>query len=153
EGDCNDHNPMIKKGMPEICGDGLDNDCDGVADRTNDGNGGSKACSPYDPAVDLKLNPLSFDGADPVISYKDGTVDGSLKLVAGPSIFSVNIPVTNGITLDLRITGATVEGTLLPDGTTMTGRLGGVIDAKTADTIRGLNVTSIGLTPENSLLD
>jgi hypothetical protein len=33
------------------------------------------------------------------------------------------------------------------------GRLGGVIDAKTADTIRGLNVDQIGLTPENSLLD
>jgi hypothetical protein len=32
-------------------------------------------------------------------------------------------------------------------------RLGGVIDAKTADTIRGLEVEQIGLTPENSLLD
>ena len=33
------------------------------------------------------------------------------------------------------------------------GRLGGVIDAKTADTIRGLEVDQIGLLPENSLLD
>src|SRR5207302_8305107 len=33
QGDCDDTNAMIKKGMPEICGDGLDNDCDGVADR------------------------------------------------------------------------------------------------------------------------
>jgi hypothetical protein len=88
-----------------------------------------------------------------VISFKDGTVDSANKLVAGPSIFSVNIPVTDGITLDLRITGATIEGTLDADGTTMNGRLGGVIDAKTADTIRGLNVSQIGLTPENSLLD
>jgi hypothetical protein len=35
----------------------------------------------------------------------------------------------------------------------MNGRLGGVIDANTADTIRGLDVPEISLTPENSLLD
>ena len=33
------------------------------------------------------------------------------------------------------------------------GHLGGVIDARTADTIRGLEVEQIGLTPEDSLLD
>ena len=33
------------------------------------------------------------------------------------------------------------------------GRLGGVIDAKTADVIRGLDVEMIGLKPEDSLLD
>jgi hypothetical protein len=33
------------------------------------------------------------------------------------------------------------------------GHLGGVIDSKTADTIRGLEVEQIGLLPENSLLD
>ena len=99
------------------------------------------------------LDPLSLMGGAPVIAFKDGTVDASNKLVAGPSIFSVNIPVTDGITLDLKITGATIEGTLAADGTTMNGRLGGVIDGKTADTIRGLDVEQIGLTPENSLLD
>jgi hypothetical protein len=153
QGDCDDHNPMVGKGMPEICGDGLDNDCDGVADRTSDGQGGSTACSPFDGTRDLNLNPLALEGGAPVISFKDGTVDGANKLVAGPSIFSVNIPVTDGINLDLRITGATIEGTLGANGTTMNGKLGGVIDAKTADTIRGLDVSQIGLTPENSLLD
>src|SRR5690606_8765676 len=52
-----------------------------------------------------------------------------------------------------RITGAQIEATLAADGSTMNGRLGGVIDALTADTIRGLDVEQIGLTPENSLLD
>lgn len=153
QGDCDDHNAMVKKGAAEICGDGLDNDCDGVADRTDDGAGNSTACSPYDASADLALDPLSLEGGAPVISFTSGEVDASKKLVAGPSIFSVNIPVTDGITLDLRITGATIEGTLADDGTTMNGRLGGVIDAKTADTVRGLNVDEIGLTPENSLLD
>jgi putative metal-binding protein len=155
QGDCDDHNPMVKKGMPEICGDGLDNDCDGVADRTVDAQGNAIACSPFDAMSpkDIVLDPLSFNGTDPVIAFRDGTVDASLKLVAGPSLFSVNIPVTNGITLDLRITGATIEGDVQSNGTTMNGKLGGVIDAKTADTIRGLNVSQIGLTPENSLLD
>ena len=153
DGDCNDHDATVKKGGAEVCGDGLDNDCDGVADRSEDASGNAIACSPYDGTQDLSLDPLSLEGSAPVISFKDGTVDAANKLVAGPSIFSVNIPVTDGITLDLRITGATIEATLGADGTTMNGRLGGVIDAKTADTIRGLDVDQIGLTPENSLLD
>ena len=152
-GDCDDHDNTVGKGMPEVCGDGLDNDCDGVADRSQDASGNATACSPFDGTRDLALNPLSLEGGAPVISFKDGTVDATNNLVAGPSIFSVNIPVTDGINLDLRITGATIEGTLAADGTTMNGRLGGVIDAKTADTIRGLDVSQIGLTPDNSLLD
>ena len=30
-GDCNDANPSMNPGHPEIEGDGLDNDCDGIA--------------------------------------------------------------------------------------------------------------------------
>jgi hypothetical protein len=154
QGDCNDHNNTIKKGAAEICGDGLDNDCDGVADRTEDGAGNATACSPFDSGkADLTLDPLSLSGNQPLIAFKDGTVDSSLKLVAGPSVFSVNIPVYEGLDLELRISGATIEGTLAADGTTMNGRLGGVIGSNTADTIRGLDVSQIGLTPENSLLD
>jgi hypothetical protein len=153
QGDCDDHNPDVHPGHPEICGDGFDNDCDGVADRSTDAQGNVTACSPYASDADLYLDPLSLNNGAPMIAFKDGTVDGSLKLVAGPSIFGVNIPVTDGISLDLRITGATIEATLLGDGSTMTGRLGGVIDARTADTIRGLDVDQIGLKPENSLLD
>jgi hypothetical protein len=149
--------------MAEICGDGLDNDCDGVADRSVDGSGNVTACSPYDavhPAT-IPLDPLSFnpDGS-PAITFKDGKItanaDGTFTLAAGPDLFGVNIPVTDGITLDLKITGATLQAQILngPNGAyQMMGRLGGVIDAKTADTIRGLNVTQIGLTPDDSLLD
>jgi hypothetical protein len=155
QGDCDDTNPMVKKGMPEICGDGLDNDCDGTADRTEDGSGNAIACNIMDGSMplDLPLDALSLMDGQPQIAFTSGTIDKNNKLVAGPGTFSVNIPVTNGITLDLKITGATIEGDMQADGTIMNGRLGGVIDAKTADTIRGLSVSQIGLTPDDSLLD
>jgi hypothetical protein len=161
DGDCDDTNAMVKKGMPEICGDGLDNDCDGVADRTANANG-QPACSPFDPVAlqNIPLDPLSFDAnGAPAISFNDGTIDmedGKLVLNAGPSLFSVNIPVTDGINLDLKISGATIKADVVQNGDKITlanGHLGGVIDAKTADTIRGLTVDQIGLTPDDSLLD
>jgi len=155
DGDCNDHDATIYKGHPEICGDGKDNDCDGVADRSTDAQGNVTACSPFDTAhpVDIKLDPLSFVGSAPAIAFTSGEINSSMTLTAGPSLFSVNIPVTSGITLDLKISGATIKGTINPDGSITNGKLGGVIDAKTADTIRGLNVDQIGLTPDKSLLD
>ena len=155
QGDCDDTNNMVKKGMAEICGDGLDNDCDGVADRTV---ADAAVCSPFNPAApqDIALDPLSLSGGAPVIVFNSATVDSKGLLHGGPSIFSVNIPVALGITLDLRISGATIEGQLTDENGAVVikgGRLGGVIDGKTADTIRGLNVDQIGLKPENSLLD
>ncbi len=155
QGDCDDTNPTVGKGFPEICGDGLDNDCDGVADRSTDSAGNVTACSPYDTVnlADITLDPLSFSNGAPVIAFTSGVVDANNVLSAGPGLFSVNIPVTDGITLDLEISGATIQSTLAADGTTMNGRLGGVIAANIMDTIRGLNVSQIGLTPDDSLLD
>jgi predicted small lipoprotein YifL len=155
QGDCDDHNPMVRSGLAEICGDGLDNDCDGVADRTSDSAGRPVACSPYDPSapVDLTLDPVSLEAdGSPLVAFKDGTVDSGNKLRAGPSIFQISIPIF-GFSLDLTIVGATIEATLQPDGTTTNGRIGGVIDARTADALRGIEISQIGLTPENSLLD
>jgi hypothetical protein len=164
-GDCNDDAADLKAasihpGADEICGNGLDEDCDGVADRQIR-TGMEPACSPFDAntLADIPLDPLSFIGSDPAISFVDGVIStqsGVLTLDAGPSIFSVNIPVTDGINLDLRITGATIKADVVQQGTAIilkNGHLGGVIDSHTADTIRGLEVEQIGLTKENSLLD
>ena len=166
QGDCDDRVGMgatIHPGAVEICGDGLDNDCDGVADRSHDAMGVVTACSPYEAGKqDIHLDPLSFSppgSMTPVITFKDGVITsegGALTLNAGPSIFGVQIPVTDGITLDLKISGATIKADVVTEGGAIVlknGHLGGVLDAKTADTIRGLTVTQIGLLPENSLLD
>ncbi|MBS1118333.1 MAG: putative lipoprotein [Deltaproteobacteria bacterium] len=159
QGDCDDTNAAVKHGAVEICGDGLDNDCDGVADRTVRA-GMQPVCSPFDRGVaEISLDPTSFVSGEPAVAFRDGVIteqDGTLRLEAGPSVFSVNIPVTDGVTLDLKITGATIKADVVDEGGAIVlknGRLGGVIDSKTADTIRGLKVDLLGLLPENSLLD
>ncbi len=155
DGDCDDTDATVYKGAPEICGDGKDNDCDGIADRTT---ADPTVCSPFNAAapVDVYLDPLSFDDSgNPVIAFKDGSIVGGV-LNAGPGLFGVNIPVSDGITLDLQISGATIQANAVMMGDSIVftgGRLGGVLDAKTMDTLRGLNVSQIGLTAEDSLLD
>lgn len=160
DGDCDDNNAMVAAGMAEICGDGLDNDCDGNADFGLDAMQ-KPMCSPYDDTPDvIGLDPLGFDSTGkPLIAFTSGTVTmegGVRKLRAGPGVFSVKIPVTDDLNLDLRISGAIIEGDLVM-GTAgwgiQNGRLGGVIDANTADKITGLEVSEIGLNPEDTLLD
>jgi hypothetical protein len=163
EGDCNDDNNLIHPGISDVCGDGLDNDCSGVADRGLDGT--TIVCNPFDlanPADEsIPLDPLSFDdGGAPVIAFDSGQIvaGGStgLLLKAGPGLFSVAIPVTDDIVLDLRITGAQIEAEVVEDANGIylqNARLGGVLDAQTADSIRGLDVPDIGLTPDKTLLD
>lgn len=163
EGDCDDTNDMIHPGISEVCGDGYDNDCDGTADRGVDGQ--TVVCNPFDlvGAADepIALDPLSFDNAGkPVIFFDSGQIvaGGStgLMLKAGPGLFSVAIPVTDEIVLDLRITGAMIEAEVVQDANGIYlqhGRLGGVLDAQTADKITGLDVPDISLTPDKTLLD
>jgi Putative metal-binding motif len=165
DGDCDDTNPMVggrtAVGGPrqaEMCGDGLDNDCNGVADR-NAGDPPSQ-CYPFDSTPDtIAIDPRSFEAGKPVIKFDSGAVTmvaGKLQLNAGPSLFAVTLPISSGINLTLKITGTQIQADVVDTGGVITlknGRLGGVIDAVTADGIRGLTVTQIGLKPEDSLLD
>lgn len=159
DGDCDDTR-MEVDGAAEVCGDGLDNDCDGVADWGLVGD--SPACTPYDDSSPdrLVLDQASFnDDGSPVIAFTDGQVveeGGKLMLHGGPALFSISLPIQTSLALDLKLTGATIEGELYetPSGWGIRGgKLGGVIDARTADNIRGIEVPDINLGPEDSLLD
>ncbi len=160
DGDCDDTRPEVNRGE-EVCGDGLDNDCDGSADWALADEGGP-FCTPYDVDTPdtLELDPASFadDGA-PRTAFRSGRAieeGGALVLEVGPTILTLPIPVAEGVDLDLRITGARIRAELVmtPAGWGMTGgRLGGVIDAASADEIRGVAVDAIQLDPDRSLLD
>ncbi|HEY3354915.1 MAG TPA: putative metal-binding motif-containing protein [Polyangia bacterium] len=157
-----------KPGNKEICGDGLDNDCNGAAD---DG------CNPYcDPKLTtgvaacsssyvtahgdtldaIAIDPLSVDGTTPKISFMNGSITDGL-LHAGPSVFNLTIPIQSNVAIDFRITAAIIEGKLTVDdrgGVSLTdAMLGGVLDAHSMGRITGLDISDIQVTPEDTLLD
>ncbi len=126
-GDCDDTEPQVQgSSMTEICGDGLDNDCDGIADF-------DPACTPYDATADvLYIDEASLDRGVPTNYVRSGAVvvnDGTPHLVAGPSELTVAIRFAD-IGLSLHIFGAFLEADLVPyaDGWGLTnGRIGGVL--------------------------
>ncbi len=159
DGDCDDTRGEVD-GAEEICGDGLDNDCDGAADFVVGQE--DPFCTPYDAETpdELGLDATAFESnGDPIIAFRSAELvdeDGALVLHAGPSLFSINFPLFEGVVLDLRLTGATLRADMVmtPGGWALVdGQLGGVIDANSADKVRGLEVPEISLRPEDSLLD
>ncbi len=151
-GDCDDR-PMIgaksKKGGVEICGDGLDNDCSGAADD------GCSPASANPPAV-VDVDPLSLDmSGTPLIKFDSGTLMGG-TIKAGPSVFTVKVPLVQDVEVELRIDAANVTGTLRSmDGQVYVDDvlLGGVLDARTLGRIKGFEVSAIMLTKDDTLLD
>jgi hypothetical protein len=154
-GDCDDTpetGATVHPGAAELCGDGLDNDCDGVADRGPDG-----ACDPFTSVQTVDVDPRSLTDGQPSISFTNGVIDAQGRLTAGPSLFEVNLPITGDSSLDLKLTGAQIVADVVDDGGgamhLANGHLAGIIDARTADQIKGLDVPQINLTPDESLLD
>ena len=165
QGDCDDradaaHLAMAKMRHPgamDVCGDGIDEDCDGIPDN-------DPSCDPFkDNDVTVGVQSVSFDSAmQPLISFKDGSVKMGV-LNAGPDKFQLDVPFQKGITLDLNLTGARVQMDLMdaggltsvpalgPDGKAG-GRLGGVLSAVTLAQITGINAGGV-IKPDQSLLD
>ena len=165
QGDCDDradaaHIAMAKlrhPGAMDICGDGIDQDCNGIPDD-------DPSCDPFkanDVTVDIQS--VSFDASmNPLITFKDGSVKMG-ELSAGPDRFALNIPFQKNITLDLELTGARVQLDLVDSGGLTNvpaigsdgkagGRLGGVLSAVTLAQIKGISAGGV-ITADQSLLD
>jgi hypothetical protein len=162
QGDCDDRpgvGAMSHPGMAEICGDGLDNDCNGVAD---DG------CDPYDGSghqlVVADPASLQADRKTPALVFDNGFISAqpiggvaAPVLEAGPSEWTLAIPTLGGVTFQLHLTAAHVRAhvtqdamgrMVLPDAL-----LGGVLDARTLGETKGLEIPEAGVHPQESLLD
>ncbi len=146
---------QINPGQEEICGDGLDNNCNGEADE---------GCDPYvapDNPEDLCSMPVdeqTLQGSDPqqgIIVFRSGRIEDH-HLYAGPSEFRFDISVDHRDT-ELRLTSAVMEATITPHvpsaGILLTnGRLGGVLNAQSLDSVPNPISDYYG-TPDNTLLD
>lgn len=160
QGDCDDTDATVHPGAPEICGDGKDNDCDGVADRSVDGTGHVTACSAFANTADISIDAQSLDGSgDPKVSFRDGAFtlkSGTLELNAGPDPFVVHMPFGPAVGVDFPITGAQLSAAVTDQGTGFvltSAHLGGVLDANQMDSVIGATVPQIGLTAQQTLLD
>jgi hypothetical protein len=151
-GDCDDRpgvGTSSKKGGKEICGDGLDNDCNGKAD---DG------CLPWTEGMVFGLDPASLSSAKDaaLVSFRGARLkDG--HLVAGPSIFSLSIAISSNQFFELNLSNVYVEADIKPVAGTfelVNGMLSGVVSGKDMDLAPNLLAElGVGGSPDDSLLD
>jgi hypothetical protein len=160
-GDCDDRNDtpdhlaLAKSrhpGAPDLCGDGIDQNCDGVPDN-------DPSCNPFgenDSSVMVTSTSFIDPGATPLqpsLAFKEGSAKAGL-FAAGPDQFTVTVPI-QGRTLKLELTGSHIQMNLSDDGekTHATGGLiGGVLEAVSLAKVTNLNFSGV-IKPDQSLFD
>lgn len=81
--DCDDQDPTVFQGAPEVCGDGIDQNCNGLDSDDCDGDGSVLDCDDQDP----EIHPGAPDDADGIDNDCDGRIDEDL-LGPGSLIFT-----------------------------------------------------------------
>jgi len=97
DGDCDDTDPMSVPGANEICGDGIDNNCDGMADEGCGGIGTFVSAT-----IGNDANPGTT--AEPVATIAKGianamTIGGSQSVIVAEGHYSEKVTLVEGIDL------------------------------------------------------
>ncbi len=150
DGDCDDRagkGDKIKKGGTEVCGDGLDNDCNGKAD---DG------CLPWTKGMTFPVESLGLNSAqtESIVTFKGASIKGG-KLLAGPSTFAVKVEIDKNIYIDLNLTHVFIKADMSASSAGLAmknGILGGVLSGRVMGGSPNLLSDFYG-TKEDTLLD
>ena len=149
-GDCDDRKgkgQKIKKGGAEICGDGLDNDCNGKAD---DG------CLPWSTGQTFPIESASLNAAqdESRILFKGASIKNG-SLLGGPSTFALKMEFAPNQIMNLDLTYVFIKADMSTSSAGLSmksGILGGVLSARAMGESPNMLVDFYG-TKDDTFLD